>query len=137
MIYTANQINNSPTIVGKAGATISTPTDVRCKAVKFDASGNVVVASTAGEAVIGIAIITNDETIKAGEDIDIQVKDMGIATAGAAVAAGDELAADANGKLQKATAGQFVIATALEAATAADKLIRVQITKYTKPNASA
>lgn len=135
MIYTATQINNSATIVGKAGTTITTPTDVRCKAVKFDASGNVVVADTAGEAVVGIAIITNDETVKAGEDIDIQVKDIGIAITGAAVATGDELAVDANGKLQKATAGQFVIATALEAATASDKFVRVQITKYTKPSA--
>lgn len=132
MIYTATQINESPTIVRKAGAAMTEAKDVRCKAIKFDASGDVVVADTAGEAVIGIAIITNDELVKAGEDIDIQVKEIGLAIAGAEIAAGAELAVDADGKLQTATDGQFVIATALEPATAADKFVRVQITKYNK-----
>lgn len=132
MIYTATQISNSATIVRTAGATISNPVDVRGKAVKFDASGDVVVASTAGEAVAGIAILTNNEVVKAGDDIDIQVKDIGVAIAGAEITAGAELAVDANGKLAPATAGQFVIATALESVDAADKFIRVQITKYCK-----
>ena len=129
MIYTATQINESATIVGKSG--IADPTDVRCKAVKFDENGNIALAG-AGEAAIGIAIITNDEIVKTGEDIDIQVKEMGLAIAGAEIKAGAELAADADGKLQTATSGQFVIATALEAAAAADKFIKVQITKYAK-----
>lgn len=130
MIYTATQINESATIVRKAGAAMAA-TDVRCKAIKFDEAGDVVVANTAGEAVIGIAIITNDEVVKAGEDIDIQVKEIGVALAGAEVKAGAELAVDAEGKLQTATDGQFVIATALESAGAGD-FIRVQITKYNK-----
>lgn len=131
MIYTANQINNSATIVRKAGAAMASETDVRCKAVKFDASGDVVLAG-AGENAIGIAIITNDEKVKAGEDIDIQVKEIGIGISGAEVAAGAELASDANGKLVPAVAGNFVLATALEAASGANKFIRVQITKYVK-----
>lgn len=131
MIYTANQINESATIVGKAGATMTTPTDVRCKAVKFDANGDIVLAG-AGEVCVGIAIITNDETVKAGEDIDIQVKEMGVAIAGAEIKAGAELAAGADGKLVTASAGQFVVATALESAAAAGKFIRVQISKYAK-----
>ena len=132
MVYTATQINTSPTIVGKAGAAMTAPVDVRGKAIKFDAAGDVVVASTAGETVMGIAILTNDETVKAGQDIDIQVKEIGVALAGAEIKAGAELAVDATGALKTATAGQFVVATALEAAAAAGKFIRVQITKYTK-----
>lgn len=132
MVYTATQINTSPTIVGKAGAAMTNPVDVRGKAIKFDAAGDVVVASTAGETVMGIAILTNDETVKAGQDIDIQVKEIGVALAGATIKAGAELAVDATGALQTATSGQFVVATALEAAAAAGKFIRVQITKYTK-----
>lgn len=135
MIYTATQINESPTIVAKAGAAVSAEKDFRGKVVKFDESGDVVLASSAGEAGIGIAIMTNGETNIAGDDITIQIKDIGVALAGGKIAAGDALAADAEGKLQKATAGQFVMATALEAAAAAGKYIRVAINKYATPSA--
>ena len=138
MIYTATQINKSATIVAKAGATVlaTAPVDFRGKVVKFDTDGNVVLAATAGETGIGIAILTNGETNIAGDDITIQIKDIGVARAGAKIAAGDALAVDATGSLQKATAGQFVMATALEAAAAAGKYIRVQITKYATAAAS-
>ena len=108
MVYTATNINNSATIVAQTGTTVTTPVDVRGKAVKYDSSGNVVLASTVGEIVVGIAILTNDETVKAGDDVHIQVKE--------------------------ATDGDFVIATALESAGADGKYIRVQITKYVKPS---
>ena len=128
MIYTATQINTSPTIVAKAGASLD-KVDVRGKAIKFDASGDAVLAG-AGEVAVGIAILTNGETAVAGEDIDIQVKEIGVALAADVIKAGDELAADANGAVKTAAEGQFVIATALEPAAAAGKYIRVQITKY-------
>lgn len=128
MIYTATQINTSATIVAKAGASLD-KVDARGKAIKFDANGDAVLAKS-GEAAIGIAIVTNGETAVAGEDIDIQVKEIGVALAGDAIEAGAALAADANGTVKTATDGQFVIATALEKATAAGKFIRVQITKY-------
>lgn len=131
MIYTATQINESPTIIGKAGAAMTAPTDVRGKAMKFDDNGDLVLAA-AGEVAIGIAILTNDEETKAGADITVQVKEMGVALAGAAIKAGAELAADADGKVQEASEGQFVIGTALESATAAGKYVRMQVTKYAK-----
>lgn len=134
MVYTATNINNSATIVAQTGTTVTTPVDVRGKAVKYDSSGNVVLASTVGEIIVGIAILTNDETVKAGDDVHIQVKDIGVALAGSAIAVGDELTADADGKVKKATDGDFVIATALESAGADGKYIRVQITKYVKPS---
>ena len=128
MAYTAASINNSPTIVAPAAA----KKDVRCRGIKLDDNGNAVVASTAGEVVIGIALLTNDEEVAEGHDVDIQVKEIGLALAGAEIKPGAELAVDATGALQTATSGQFVVATALEAAEVAGRFINVQITKYMK-----
>ena len=126
--FMGTQINNSATIVDKASAEIA---DVRCKAVKYDADGGIVLCSTAGEAAIGIAIITAgdaDGKVLKGGDVDIQVKDIGLARAGAAIKKGAELATDANGCVVEATAGQFVIGTALEAGNEG-KFVRLQINK--------
>lgn len=130
MAYTTTGINTSATIVAPAGAAIES---VIGKAIKIDASGNAVVASTAGEKVVGIAVLTNSENPVKGEDITIQIKEIGKVVAGAEVARGDELAAAADGTLVTATSGQFVVATALTAATAAGQIIDAQITKYYKP----
>mgnify|MGYP003294516525 CR=1 FL=1 len=127
MSYTATGINTSATIVAPAAA----EADVRGKGIKLNAEGQAVVAG-AGEVAIGLAIITNDDTVKVGEDVDIQVKEIGLALAGGAIAAGAELAIGADGKVVTATDGNFVVATALESAKAAGKFIRVQITKYQK-----
>ena len=72
MTYLATSINESPVITEKAGAAI---TDPRGKGLKYS-SGNVVLCSTAGETVLGIGIMTNDETIASGADVDIQIKDI-------------------------------------------------------------
>ena len=124
MTYLATSINESPVIAEKAGAAIA---DVRGKAVKF-ADGAVVLAG-AGEAAIGIGIMTNDENLKVGDDLTIQVKDMGVVCTGGAVAKGDELAVGANGALIKATSG-YVVAIALEAAAEAGAFIKAQLVKY-------
>lgn len=128
-------INSSPTLPLKAGADIE---DVRFKALKFDANGNVVLASTAGEAFLGIAIPTTGDAegkVKTGADVNVQIKDIGMAMAGAEVAAGAALATNAEGKLVTATAGQFVIGYALAPATAAGDIIEVQIAKGYCPTA--
>lgn len=125
MKYLATSINESPVIAEKAGAAIA---DVRGKAVKY-ADGAVVLAG-AGEAAIGVGIMTNDEDLKAGDDITIQVKDMGVVYAGAAITKGAELAAGADGVLVPATEGKYVVAIALEAATGAGEYIKAQLVKY-------
>ena len=125
MAYTGTGINTSATIVEAAGAAA----DFRGKAVKYDENGKIVLAG-AGEVAIGVGIITNAEESKVGEDVDIQVKEIGLGLAGGAITKGAELAADAQGKLVKATAGQFVIGVALDSATAAGKYIKMQIVKY-------
>lgn len=127
MTYLATSINESPVIVDKAGADIA---DVRGKAVKY-ADGKIVLAG-AGEAAIGIGIMTNDENIKTGADVDIQIKDIGLVCAGAEITKGTELASDANGKFVAATEGKYVVAIALDDALAAGNYIKARLVNYKK-----
>lgn len=126
MAYTGTGINTSATIVEAAGA----KADYRGKAIKI-ASGKAALAG-AGELCMGVGLITNSEETAVDEDVDIQVKEIGLGHAGAAIEKGAELAADASGNLITATAGQFVIGVALESAAAAGKYIKIQIVKYYK-----
>ena len=123
MAYHGTGINDSATIVAKAAADI---TDGAFKAVKLTAAG--ISIAGAGDVAAGI-LIPETESPKAGEDVTVQVKDIGYVMVGAAVAPGDLLASDANGKLIKATSGKFVIAQALEAAAEADRVITAQVCK--------
>lgn len=117
--YTGYQINDTPTWQGEAAAAIE---DVRCKAVKYDADGKIVVCSTAGEAPIGIAVITNGDngTIAPGGQVDFQIKEIGLAMAGGAIKIGDELAVTTDGTMAPAAAGNFILGTAMETAAAGD-----------------
>ena len=126
--YLTDQINPSPTIVEKAGVKIDDP---RGLLLKYDENGNVVPADTAGEKVIGMAIITNNEDVTVGMDVDIQVKEIGIVKAGAAIKKGDEVMSGANGKAAVATSGSFMIGTALEAAEE-NQFFFIQISKCYK-----
>ena len=128
--YMTSQINESPVISEKAGAKIAS--DARGLFMKYDENGNVIPASVAGEKVMGVSIITNSAEIEAGQDVDIQVKEIGLAKAGAAIKKGDEVAAGADGKAIVATGGHFVVGTALEAAEAG-QFFYMQITKFYKP----
>jgi len=122
-MYHGTGINDSATIVAKASADI---TGGAFLAATLTTDG--IAVAKAGEAAIGIMIPETDSP-KKGEDVNVQVKDIGLAMVGAAVEAGDLLASDANGKLVKAGAGAFIIATALGAAEAPDQVISVQIIK--------
>ena len=123
-MFLNHAINPSPTICGEAAATIAAPALL---AVKFDASGKFALPSS-GDPCIGIAL-ANSEEVKAGDQLHVQIKDIGFWKTGAAVAAGAELAANAAGKAITATSGAFIMAIALEAASAADAIIKVQIVK--------
>ena len=130
-MFIGTTINDSPVIVGKATAALS---GAEFLAVKFDTSGGIVKASTAGEATIGL-LPAEQGNIAAGDDVTVQIKECGLWKAGAAVAAGALLTTDANGKAKTAAAGNFILAVALEAASAADEVIKVQICKagYVNP----
>lgn len=129
MQFMSNGINQSPTIAAPASVAMTEPGG---KAVKLNADGAAVLCSTAGEAVIGIVTIDNDNDVKAGETVSIQVKDNGVAKIGAAVAVGAELAVNASGLFVTATTGQYVRAIALEKGAAANDIIRVMMVNYVK-----
>lgn len=131
------QINQSPTIVEKAGADIA---DCRNRIMKYDEDGNVVLATAGTDIPVGIALIEagqNDISgvdsgkVVSGEDVDIQIKDIGYALAGADIAKGAEVAAGVEGKAAVAVSGDYVLGIALSKAVEGS-YIRIQIGKYQK-----
>jgi regulator of RNase E activity RraA len=125
MSYTGTVINESPVIVGLAGAKLA---GAEFLAAVFDENGKITTASTAGATAIGI-LPPEEGNKSVGDTVTVQVKDISRWKAGEPFAAGDLLSTDANGKAVKATEGDFILAVALEAATAADNIISVQIIK--------
>ena len=136
------QINGTPTITEKAGAAI---TDCRNRILKYDSNGDVVLAAAGTDIPLGIAIIEagcNDITgaesgkVSIGDDVDIQVKDIGYVMAGVAITKGQEIAAGANGLAAVAAAGNYVLGIALSNAKA-NEYCRIQIAKYQKAAAAS
>lgn len=125
-MYIGTTINESPVIAGRLGSDIKG--DPAFLTVKFDANGDFVL-SGAGEAAVGIIIPGCGENLSAGDEITVQIKDCAIAKTGAAVAKGDALATDANGKLIKAVAGTFIFGYAISSSDAPDGTVEVQISK--------
>ena len=121
MSYYGTTINDSAVIVVKAGEEIPAPAFLA-----VGADGKV---ATAGKNAIGIVMPGCDDKVTVGDDLDVQIKDIGAWTAGAAVANRDELAVGAGGNAVKATAKSFIVGIALEEATKAGQRIAVQIVK--------
>ena len=128
------QINQSVTIVEQAGADIA---DVRNRIMTYDTDGNVVLATDGSKVLVGVALIEagiNDISgvesgkVSTGEDVDIQIKDIGYILAGGEIAKGDEVTAS-DGLAVKAEAGNYVVGIALSA-VAKDEYCSVQIAKY-------
>jgi hypothetical protein len=135
--YNGVQINGTQTIVEKAGAAIE---DVRNRIMKFDESGNVVLATAGTDLPVGIAIIEagyNDISgqesgkVESGDDVDILIKDIGVLIAGATIKKGQEVAAGADGLAAVAVSGNYVLGIALGDAESGNYL-QVQIAKYQK-----
>ena len=135
--YNGVQINPSPTIVEKAGADIA---DCRNRIMKFDENGNVVLAAAGTDIPVGIAFIEagyNDISgvesgkVKAGDDVDILIKEMGVVLAGTSIKKGQEVAAGADGLAAVAAAGDYVLGIALDKAEA-NEYLPIQIAKYQK-----
>ena len=126
------QINQSVTIVEKAGEAVA---DIRNLIMKYDDDGNVVPASAGTDFPLGIAIIEagyNDVTgaesgkVAVGDDVDIQIKDIGYVLAGGTITKGAEVAADENGKAAVAASGDIALGIALSTASAGE-YVRVLI----------
>lgn len=121
MNYFGTTINESPVIVVKAGETMKEP-----QFLAVTADGKL---ATAGANAIGLITPDCEDAVAVGDDLTVQVKDIGLWLAGEAIALGDELAVGDGGKAVKATAGAFITAVALSEATKADQRVSVQICK--------
>lgn len=130
------QVNQSVTITEQAGANIE---DVRNRVMTYDKDGNVVLAADGSTVLIGVALIEagiNDISgaesgkVTIGDDVDIQIKDIGYILAGGEIAKGNEVTAS-NGLAVKAESGNYVVGIALST-VAKDDYCRVQIAKYQK-----
>lgn len=135
--FNGTQINQSVTIVEKAGAEIE---DCRNKIVKYDENGDVVLATAGTDIPVGVALIEagyNDITgaesgkVAKGDDVDIQIKDIGFVLAGAEIKKGQEVTAGADGKAAVATTGNYVLGIALNT-VAAGGYSKIQFAKYQK-----
>lgn len=135
--FNGTQINQSVTIVEQAGAGIN---DCRNRIMVYDEDGNVVLAADGTKPLVGIALIetgVNDISgvesgkVSKGDDVDIQIKDIGYVIAGEDVAKGAEVTAGADGLAKAAAAGDHVLGLALRGAFK-DGYLRVQVMKYQK-----
>ena len=106
----------------------------------YDEDGNVVPASGGTKPIVGVALVEagwNDISgahsgkVLKGEDVDIQVKDIGYILSGGEIAKGAEVTAGEAGLAAAAAAGDYVIGLALDAAQK-DEYCRIQIMKYQK-----
>lgn len=131
------QINQSVTIVEKAGQNVA---DCRNRLFAYDENGKVIPAADGKKPIVGIALIeaglndisgADSGSLKAGEDVDIQIKDIGYVLAGAKITKGAEVTSGADGLAAPAAAGDYVIGLALSGVEK-DEYCRVQITKYQK-----
>ncbi len=130
------QINQSATIIEQAGAEIE---DARNRIMAYDKNGNVILAADGTAVLVGIALIEagiNDISgvesgkVKAGDDVDIQIKDIGYILAGGDIAKGDEVTAS-GGLAVKAEASNYVVGIAMSTVEK-DDYCRVQIARYQK-----
>lgn len=78
---------------------------------------------------VGLTIAETPNAVPVGNDVNVQVKDIGVWMGGTAFAAGDPLSSDATGLAVKAAAGKFILGFALEDCSAKGQTVKVQITK--------
>ncbi len=122
--YFGTSINESPTIVLPAGEEIQ---DARGIALVIKEGA--VVKPDAGANIIGISVIETEDMVVQGEDITVQIKDIGKWVAGEEIVIGTELATNAEGKAVAASEGDFIVAVALSNAIEAGSWVKVQIIK--------
>lgn len=124
-MFIGTSISTSPVIAAAAGAAIDNGAG---KAVKFDASGNIVLCSVAGEAALGVLILQHADKIATGDTVTVQIERQGQAVAGGTIAAGDLLTVAATGAVVKAATGNYVLGQALSAGVAGG-FVNIQIFK--------
>lgn len=122
-------INNSATIRDVLAADL---TDAPHKAVGYNGDGKLAVPAADGDPVIGIILSdapANDSGItRAGTEIDVLIRQTGLAEAEETVRKGDLLTSVTTGRVKKATVGNYIFGIAMTDASAEGELVQIQIT---------
>ena len=98
--------------------------------VKLSNAGQAVVPTAVGEVVIGVNYL---EDVVANEETTIQAisgSQIVKVKASAAISQGDPIGTAVGGKGVKATSGQYAVGYALDAASGADVVFRVQVAPH-------
>lgn len=122
--YLGTSINESSTIILEVGEKLENARGIAL-AIKNGKAGK----PEAGANIIGITILETEDIIKEGEEVDLQIKDIGKWVAAEEISMGTELATDAEGKAVAAKSGDFIVGVALSSASKAGTWLKVQITK--------
>lgn len=126
MNYFGASVNQSPVIAERAGEGIKNGAFL---AVKYDDDGSIILCNKAGETALGLLLPDTAEEISEGNELTVQIKDIGLAKAGGVFKKGAPLTTDAQGKLVEAAGGSFILGYALEQSFAEGQFVRVDITK--------
>jgi len=122
-------MNNSATIRDVLAADV---TDAPHKVVAYDADGKLILPAADGDPAIGILLsdtAANDNGVSpAGTEVDVLIKDIGLALAGGAVKKGEHLTTTTTGAVQKAAAGNYILGIAMTEATAEGELVQIKLT---------
>lgn len=126
MNYFGASVNQSPVIAERAGEAMKNGAFL---AVKYDDDGSIILCNKAGETALGLLLPDTVEEISQGNELTVQIKDIGLAKAGGVFKKGAPLTTDAQGKLVEAAGGSFILGYALEQSFAEGQFVRVDITK--------
>lgn len=126
MNYFGASVNQSPVIAERAGEAMKNGAFL---AVKYDDDGSIILCNKAGETALGLLLPDTAEEISQGNELTVQIKDIGLAKAGGVFKKGAPLTTDAQGKLVEAAGGSFILGYALEQSFAEGQFVRVDITK--------
>lgn len=123
MSYTNYFVAESSTRAGTLGEDC---TKASCRAVMFNAVGDVVLA-TEPEKAMGILIASSEEELLAGSAVSFLVKDVGLMSIGSAVNKGDLVTIDSQGRAVKATSGSVVFGRAFTSGSLENSLVEVMV----------
>lgn len=126
MNYFGASINQTPTVAEATGAEIK---NGEFLFVKYNNDGNVVLCDTAGELAAGVLLPETTKIVPVGEDVTVQIKDIGLVKTGAAMTKGQEIMTDNKGRAVPVVTGKFILGYAMQSAMAENEIISVQITK--------
>lgn len=125
-------MNNSATIRDVAGADI---TNAPHKAVSYNSEGKLALPAADGTPAIGIVLSdvsayeSGDSLVtKAGTEIDVLIRHIGLIEVGEAITKGDLLTVNTTGQAKKAATGDYILGIAMTAADAAGQLVQMNIT---------